>query len=165
MKCEDIREALEDDNSDLRQVARHLKSCPACTSRYGEQLDWELSLRGLSEEIAPIDISAELSRQINITNKNIRYLGFLRQWVWVMAGAMALAAIAIGLPTLIDWLGSATNWLAANLPGVESQGMVDLNKWNNELKASSYFYYIMAGIVALIAALLSYLWREFKEII
>ena len=164
MKCAEIHEALQDDSSDLRAIARHLKSCPDCAAKYGDELDWELSLRGLSEEIAPVDISGDLSRQICTSNRNTLYLGLIRRWVLVLGGIMVIAAIAISMPKLISWLGTASSWLTANASVIESQSLMDLNKWNNELKSSAYFTYIMIGIAIMIAAVLSYLWRELKEI-
>jgi hypothetical protein len=165
MKCAEISEALQDDSSDLRAIARHLKSCPDCAAKYGDELDWELSLRGLSEEIAPVDISEDLSRQIYSSKRNTLYLGLLRRWVWILGGILVIAAIVISIPTLISWLGTANSWLTTNLPTIESQSSLDLNKWNNELKSSEYFNYILIGIAIIIAALLNYLWHELKEII
>ena len=164
MRCDDIHNELQADDGDLKAIARHLKACPVCAAKYGEQLDWEMSLRGLANDIAPVDISGELSRHVNLTNKRIRYIWLLRHWVWGLAGALAIAIIAFGLPTFVEWLQTATSWMAANLPGMEAKSIVDLNKWNNELKSSEYFYYIMIGAAAIIAAVLSYLWRELKEI-
>lgn len=165
MKCKDIQNALNDENSDLKTVAKHLKNCPACAAEYGDELALEMSLRDLALEMESIDIAKDLSSKLYTINRNIRHLNFLQKWVWITAGAITLVIMAASMPAVLEWLNTAFTYAISIIPPKELSYSVDLNRLADNVKSSKYFIYIFISISILVTSIAVHLWREFKEIV
>jgi hypothetical protein len=168
MRCEDVEKILSNDNGDLKAVAKHLECCTACMAKYRDDLELEVSLRGLTSEPLTMDVTADLRRSLYPKYKAIRRLSLAQRWVWRVSGALAAASIILGMPTFLNWLEqvsiSAQNGLK-NLPLMEGIGINDLYQVADYLKSSGYLEYIIIALGLALATIFSYLFREFKEIV
>ncbi len=161
MICADIWKALNDDSSDLEAVKRHLASCPECSRRFARDLELEEALRYLGLEVAPVDITAELTHSLSSFKQRRSACNLVRRWVWAGASVAALALLVITMPILAGWL-SAAHGLAGRLNvGASIESAMAFA--NSPVVSSIRFIHLLYLMVAILAWLAAYLVRETKR--
>jgi len=165
MKCEDIEQALNDDRSDLQAIARHLETCPKCAGLYRDDLRLEMSLREISPDIPPLDITGGIGDNIVSQYKQLEKLHLLKRWVWLTSGGIALAILSLSMTTIAGWLTAAYSYGLNHFTHYKPKILTDAIALANKFSITEYYTLLIAVIGALAVTTGYYIWREYKELI
>lgn len=164
MKCADILKILHSDKGDLEAVARHIKNCPDCASKFALDLKLEMALQQLSLDIKPVDITSEVSSALYLRQKRLAKRNLVKRWAWILTGLAIAAFWLITIPFLTGllqetygYLYSASQALDKNV-GTFVENLISSESFSENF--SSFLY--LLGIV--MTAIVVFLWQEFRSI-
>jgi len=153
MRCDEVWNALNEDEGDLKAVRRHLKRCTECSQRFARDLELEEALRNLDLEVGPIDITAEVGASLSSLDKRRATDHLIRKWIWGTVSLAGLALLILAMPIVAYWLDKAYN-LANSL---DIGGSIDA------AVSSIRFLHLLFLMAAVLACVGAYLWQETRK--
>lgn len=165
MNCDYVRKFINDDKVDLKAISDHLRTCDKCREEYGADIDLELALRELSLEAGTVDITRDIQALISTAKSSKSKYVLRKRLVWIAAGVISILLLFAGWPNLISWGKELVSRADSLLPAVKN---LNIGEWESRLQAFKTVENVkmaMAVAGAVLLALLTYLWRELKQIV
>jgi anti-sigma factor RsiW len=156
MRCSDVLRNLNSDTGDLDAVRRHLESCPECSRRFAGDLEIEEALRNLGVEIGRVDITPEVSHSLGLLKRRRSRFRLFRRWVWAVTSVAVLMLLMIATPILAGWLGHVVDFAKRH----DARSIVYAV---SPAISSMQLFHMFCLMVAVLALLAAYLWREARR--